>query len=151
MHKLINEKGCLAAGEEWLEGNLLVVAGIAVGIAFLQVICVALCCFIFFNSIQYEIEMMFLCSDLGDLLRAEPTGGHIRADGQVGLTARDPRHRLDRTGSAHAGTEREREMSFIANVKNNYNKKWLKQLKGRLQTYCHVSKKSPLLQHRQQE
>jgi len=37
VHKIINEKGCLVAGEEWLERNLLVVAGIAVGIAFLQV------------------------------------------------------------------------------------------------------------------
>ena len=104
MHKLINEKGCLAAGEEWLEGNLLVVAGIAVGIAFLQVICVFYCLLYFFNSIRYEIEIMFLCSDPGDLFRAEPKGGHIRADGQVGLTARDPRHRLDCTGSLHAGT-----------------------------------------------
>ena len=34
---IINEKGCLMAGEEWLEKNLLVVAGVAVGIAFLQV------------------------------------------------------------------------------------------------------------------
>ena len=34
---IINEKGCLSAGEEWLENNLLVVAGVAVGIAFLQV------------------------------------------------------------------------------------------------------------------
>ena len=34
---IINEKGCLLAGEEWLEKNLLVVAGVAVGIAFLQV------------------------------------------------------------------------------------------------------------------
>ena len=33
----MNEKGCLAAGEEWLEHNLLTVAGIAVGIPFLQV------------------------------------------------------------------------------------------------------------------
>ena len=33
----MNEKGCLQAGEEWLEHNLLTVAGIAVGIAFLQV------------------------------------------------------------------------------------------------------------------
>ena len=33
----INEKGCLLAGEEWLEKNLIVVAGVAVGIAFLQV------------------------------------------------------------------------------------------------------------------
>ena len=37
MHKIVNEKGCLAAGEEWLEHNLLTVAGVAVGIAFLQV------------------------------------------------------------------------------------------------------------------
>lgn len=35
--KIINDKGCLPAGEEWLERNLLVVAGVAVGIAFLQV------------------------------------------------------------------------------------------------------------------
>ena len=34
----MNEKGCLQAGEEWLEHNLLTVAGIAVGIAFLQVL-----------------------------------------------------------------------------------------------------------------
>jgi tetraspanin-5 len=38
MAKIINDKGCLPAGEEWLERNLLVVAGVAVGIAFLQVI-----------------------------------------------------------------------------------------------------------------
>ena len=34
---IINEKGCLAAGEDWLTNNLIVVAGVAVGIAFLQV------------------------------------------------------------------------------------------------------------------
>jgi hypothetical protein len=34
---VINEKGCVQAGEEWLEKNLLVVAGVAVGVAFLQV------------------------------------------------------------------------------------------------------------------
>ena len=37
VHKIINEKGCLAAGEEWLDDNLLLVAGVAVGVAFLQV------------------------------------------------------------------------------------------------------------------
>ena len=37
LDKIVNEKGCLQAGEEWLEHNLLTVAGIAVGIAFLQV------------------------------------------------------------------------------------------------------------------
>ena len=37
MSSTINEKGCLLAGEEWLEKNLIVVAGVAVGIAFLQV------------------------------------------------------------------------------------------------------------------
>ena len=36
---MINEKGCVQAGEEWLEKNLLVVAGVAVGVAFLQVFC----------------------------------------------------------------------------------------------------------------
>ena len=34
---VINQKGCLMAGEEWLQTNLIVVAGVAVGIAFLQV------------------------------------------------------------------------------------------------------------------
>ena len=34
---IINEKGCLQAGEAWLETNVIVVAGVAVGIAFLQV------------------------------------------------------------------------------------------------------------------
>jgi len=38
VHKIINEMGCLAGGEEWLENNLLVVAGVAVGIAFLQIL-----------------------------------------------------------------------------------------------------------------
>ena len=35
--KIINEKGCVQAGEEWMERNLLIVAGIAVATAFLQV------------------------------------------------------------------------------------------------------------------
>jgi len=38
LEKIVNEKGCLQAGEEWLEHNLLTVAGIAVGIAFLQIL-----------------------------------------------------------------------------------------------------------------
>ena len=38
LDKIVNDKGCLQAGEEWLEHNLLTVAGIAVGIAFLQVL-----------------------------------------------------------------------------------------------------------------
>lgn len=33
----INDKGCLPAGEKWLEQNLISIAGVAVGIAFLQV------------------------------------------------------------------------------------------------------------------
>jgi hypothetical protein len=36
LSSVINEKGCVQAGEEWLERNLLVVAGVAVGVAFLQ-------------------------------------------------------------------------------------------------------------------
>ncbi|XP_046440911.1 tetraspanin-5-like isoform X1 [Daphnia pulex] len=36
--KIINDKGCLPAGEEWLERNLLIVAGVAVGVAFLQIL-----------------------------------------------------------------------------------------------------------------
>ena len=35
---IINEKGCVQAGEEWLEQNLVLVAGVLVGIAFMQVV-----------------------------------------------------------------------------------------------------------------
>ena len=47
---IINEKGCLMAGEEWLGDHVIVVAGVAVGIAFLQV------CddFLFFFQISAE-------------------------------------------------------------------------------------------------
>ena len=38
MGKTINERGCIDAGEEWLGRNVIVVAGVAVGIAFLQVL-----------------------------------------------------------------------------------------------------------------
>lgn len=34
----IFERGCLRAGEEWVETNLVPVAGVAVGVAVLQVI-----------------------------------------------------------------------------------------------------------------
>ena len=34
---VVYERGCLRAGEEWVEVNLLPVAGVAVGIAILQV------------------------------------------------------------------------------------------------------------------
>lgn len=37
MTKIVNEKGCVQAGEEWMERNLLIVAGFAVATAFLQV------------------------------------------------------------------------------------------------------------------
>jgi len=36
--KIINDKGCLLAGEEWMEKNLVVVVGVVVGIAFLQIL-----------------------------------------------------------------------------------------------------------------
>jgi len=35
---IINEKGCVQAGEEWLEQNLVLVAGVLVGIAFMQIL-----------------------------------------------------------------------------------------------------------------
>ena len=37
MSDIINNRGCLEAGEAWLSSNLYAVAGTAVGIAFLQV------------------------------------------------------------------------------------------------------------------
>lgn len=45
---MIYERGCLRAGEEWIEGNLVPVAGVAVGVAILQVegeavVCDTLC------------------------------------------------------------------------------------------------------------
>ena len=58
-HKIINEKGCLSAGEEWLERNLLVVAGIAVGIAFLQVRFFIVFCNSFF--FQFVLTGSFRC------------------------------------------------------------------------------------------
>lgn len=36
--KIINEKGCVQAGEEWIERNLLIVAIVAVATAFLQIL-----------------------------------------------------------------------------------------------------------------
>ena len=38
LSSVINDRGCIEAGEEWLERNLLLVAGVAVCIAFLQVL-----------------------------------------------------------------------------------------------------------------
>jgi len=35
---IINDKGCLLAGEEWMERNMIIVAGVVVGIAFLQIL-----------------------------------------------------------------------------------------------------------------
>jgi len=35
---IINITGCLEAGETWLTNNLVMVAGVAVGIAFLQIL-----------------------------------------------------------------------------------------------------------------
>jgi len=36
--KIINDKGCLQAGEAWMERNLIVVVGVMVAIAFLQIL-----------------------------------------------------------------------------------------------------------------
>jgi len=38
LSSVINDRGCIEAGEEWLERNLLLVAGVAVCIAFLQIL-----------------------------------------------------------------------------------------------------------------
>jgi len=35
---VVYERGCLRAGEEWVEYNLIPVAGVAVGIAILQIL-----------------------------------------------------------------------------------------------------------------
>ncbi|XP_018022470.1 tetraspanin-5 isoform X1 [Hyalella azteca] len=36
--QIIQQRGCLVAGEEWLEGNLIFVAGVAVAVAFMQIL-----------------------------------------------------------------------------------------------------------------
>lgn len=46
----IFERGCLRAGEEWVEANLVPVAGVAVGVAVLQVIDFACCLTLSFHS-----------------------------------------------------------------------------------------------------
>jgi len=46
----IFERGCLRAGEEWVEANLVPVAGVAVGVAVLQVIDSACCLTLYFHS-----------------------------------------------------------------------------------------------------
>jgi hypothetical protein len=46
----IFERGCLRAGEEWVEANLVPVAGVAVGVAVLQVIDSACRMTLFFHS-----------------------------------------------------------------------------------------------------
>ena len=56
MGKTINERGCIDAGEEWLGRNVIVVAGVAVGIAFLQVIFLFL---LFYESEQNQEYQRF--------------------------------------------------------------------------------------------
>ena len=55
----IFERGCLRAGEEWVEANLVPVAGVAVGVAVLQVIdsacCLTLCFHSWLSNIMQEI------------------------------------------------------------------------------------------------
>jgi len=38
LNDVINNRGCLDAGEKWLMSNVMVVAGVAVGVAFLQIL-----------------------------------------------------------------------------------------------------------------
>ena len=48
--RVVYERGCLRAGEEWVEVNLIPVAGAAVGIAILQV---------FFHPVLLKISLCF--------------------------------------------------------------------------------------------
>ena len=58
---IVNDKGCLLAGEEWLEMNLVTVAGVAVGIAFLQVHFY----FIFVSCLNYVCSLYLILSKEG--------------------------------------------------------------------------------------
>ena len=103
MSKTINERGCIEAGEEWLERNLLVVAGVAVSIAFLQVI-ILFCLFYYFTQhicISLSTCPLLCCCAVDNILCSLDTWnmfcakfacGHICTNGEVGMTARDPRH-----------------------------------------------------------
>lgn len=64
LSSIINEKGCLLAGEEWLEKNLLVVAGVAVGIAFLQVCIFCDLVIIFLLLIPFKSFISFISNAL---------------------------------------------------------------------------------------
>ena len=65
---IVNDKGCLQAGEEWLEMNLVTVAGVAVGIAFLQVLFSSFSynCFLFF-IINLQLTLLVLLMISGDV------------------------------------------------------------------------------------
>ena len=75
MSSIINEKGCLAAGDEWLQNNIALVAGASLGIAFLQV------CnyFPFFFAARFvtfafeNVSMFFFSADIRHLLRTKPS------------------------------------------------------------------------------
>ena len=94
----INEKGCLLAGEEWLEKNLIVVAGVAVGIAFLQVRTLFspyFCAFGFFPLLPFIsrsncdckiINNAFTFSDSWDMFRTKSSSRHICTNGQMVTT-----------------------------------------------------------------
>ena len=96
--KIINEKGCVQAGEEWIEHNLLIVAGIAVATAFLQVTFFFFsspyksCCYhSFYDTFE---KGNWNLSDIRHLFRSKSSSGHFRSKGEVALTIKDSHRRL---------------------------------------------------------
>lgn len=47
LSKIIYEKGCVQAGEEWMEHNLIIISTAAIGVMFFQVSVFSLCLLIF--------------------------------------------------------------------------------------------------------
>lgn len=47
LSKIIYEKGCVQAGEEWIEHNLIIISTVAIGIMFFQVFSFCQFCFEF--------------------------------------------------------------------------------------------------------
>nr|CAD7427983.1 unnamed protein product [Timema monikensis] len=103
----IFERGCLRAGEEWVEANLVPVAGVAVGVAVLQQFdpakiinekgCVQA------GEEWMERNLLIVAGiavataflqvtqlDIRDLLCAKPASGHFCPEGKVALTTTGP-------------------------------------------------------------
>lgn len=95
MSRTINEKGCVQAGDEWIERNLIIISSTAIFLAFMQVSSAQLCLQVHKPKNRAEkMTQIFWISDFGNMFCTKFARWYLRPEVKMEMNYRIASHRL---------------------------------------------------------